>query len=137
MNPLTLFDKGLAILDKSLDLRAQNQRVIAANVANSETPGYAPAQFEFENELKNAINQSGTNLATTHEKHIPIGGSTINQVTGTLTRTPDNTGIGDENGVSVDQEMIKMSENQLMYEASAQLLKKKLSQIRFVVSDGQ
>ena len=43
MNPLNLFDNSITLLQKSLDLRSSNQRVIAGNIANAETPGYAPA----------------------------------------------------------------------------------------------
>jgi len=137
MNPLNLFDGSTEILQKSLDLRSANQRVIAANVANAETPGYAPARFEFETQLKQAISKSDPVLVTTHNNHIPLGPDSLKSVQGTIVRNPDNTGIGDENGVSVDQEMIALSENQIMYETSAQLLKKKLSLLKYVVQGGQ
>ena len=137
MNPLNLMDRASSILQKSLDLRAQNQDVIASNIANSETPGYSPAKLEFEDTLRDAIKGKGPMLATTHPKHIALGSQNISDVTGIIARTPDDTGIGDENGVSVDEEMIALSENQIMYETSAQLLKKKLSVMKYVVSDGK
>ena len=137
MNPLNLMDRTSIILQKSLDLRAQNQQVIASNIANAETPGYSPAKLDFEDNLRNAIKDEGPILAATHPKHIPIGSQNISDVTGTIVRTPDNTGIGDENGVSVDGEMISLSENQILYEASSQLLKKKLTMLNYVVSGGQ
>lgn len=137
MNPLNLMDRTSEILQKSLDLREKNQRVIASNIANAETPGYSPAKLDFEDSLRNAIKGRGPVLATTHPQHIALGSQTISEVTGTITRTPDNTGIGDENGVSVDAEMISLSENQIMYETSAQLWKKKLSLLKHVVSGGQ
>ena len=49
----------------------------------------------------------------------------------------DQTGIGDRNGVNVDQEMLDLSENELMYETAAQLLQKKLSLLKHVISGGQ
>ena len=137
MDSLRIFDSTTTLLQKSLDLRSANQRVIASNLANSETPGYAPARFEFEEELKTAISQSNPSLATTHSKHIGNSATSISEVHGTIVRQPDKTGIGDENGVSVDEEMIALSENQIMYETSAQLLKKKLSVLKYVVQGGQ
>ncbi len=137
MNPLNLFDQTTVLLHKSLDLRSANQRIIASNIANAETPGYAPATLVFEKDLKNAINGRNTLLSVTNEKHIPVGSRTIEEITGTIVRTPDHTGIGDENGVSVDNEMIALSENQIMYETSAKLLKKKLSLLKYVISGGQ
>jgi flagellar basal-body rod protein FlgB len=137
MNPLNLLDASSLLLRKSLDLYSANQRVIASNIANAETPGYSPARFEFENELKNALTKSNPTLSTTQTGHIPHAVSTIEQVKGSIRSEPDNTGIGDENGVSVDEEMIALSENQIRYETAAQLLKKKFSLLKYVVQDGQ
>lgn len=137
MNQLNLFDNTTVLLQKSLDLRSSNQRVIAANIANAETPGYAPARFEFEEELRAALSEYVPNLTTTHASHLPVHSDSVENVTGKVVRSPDKTGIGDENGVSVDEEMIALSENQIMYETAAQLLKKKLSLLKYVVQGGQ
>ena len=66
-----------------------------------------------------------------------VNSENVTGVQGKIVHTPDNTGIGDGNGVSVDQEMIALSENQIMYETAAQLLKKKLSMLKYVVQGGQ
>lgn len=137
MNALRPFDSNIHLLSKVLDLRAENQKVIGSNIANAETPGYAPARFNFEQELNQAITKTGMALATSHPSHIGFGASGIDSVTGTLTREPDQTGIGDENGVSVDDEMLRLSENELLYETAAQLLKKKLNVIKYVISGGE
>jgi flagellar basal-body rod protein FlgB len=137
MNTLNLFDNTTLLLQKSLDLRSSNQRVIAANIANAETPGYAPSRFEFEQELQAALSGSAPGLAATHEAHLPADPDTVAQVTGKVVQHPDKTGIGDDNGVSVDEEMMALSENQIMYETAAQLLKKKLSLLKYVVQGGQ
>jgi flagellar basal-body rod protein FlgB len=136
MEKLSLFDSNTQLLKKTLDLRSANQRVIASNIANADTPGYAPVRFEFEQELEQAVQRKGA-PATTHPAHFPIGGSDLAGVTGTLTREPDTTGIGDQNGVSIDDEMLALSENELLYETAAQLLKKKLSLLSYVVQGGQ
>lgn len=135
MDRLSLFDSNIHLLKKTLDLRSANQRVIASNIANVDTPGYAPARFEFEKELQQAIHGKGLSQ-TTHPDHIPIGASDLNSVTGTITTEPDKTGIGDQNGVNIDQEMMNLSENELIYESAAQLLKKKLSMLSYVVQGG-
>lgn len=138
MAPLSSFDSQTQLLGKVLDLRAQNAQVISSNIANAETPGYSPAKFEFEQELSQALKKTqGVNLHTTNNSHIPLGPGNFNQVSGKIIITEDNTGIGDENGVSVDQEMLALSENQLLYETAAQLLKKKLTLLKHVISGGQ
>lgn len=137
MNTFNLFDNTTSLLQKSLDLRSTNQRVIASNIANAETPGYAPARFEFEKQLQTALSDSQPNLETTHSGHLNARSASVSDIKGTITHSPDDTGIGDNNGVNVDEEMIALSENQIMYETAAQLLKKKLSVLKYVVQGGQ
>ena len=130
-----LFDPTTQVLRKSLDLRAKNQQIIAANVANAETPGYAPAKFSFEDALSTAISASKQPaLAAPHPKHFPLGPTSLAAVQGEITREADTTGIGDKNGVSVDEEMIALAQNELLFETSAQLLQKKFSLLRHVIS---
>lgn len=133
----TLSDPTLTLLQKVLDLRADNEKVISSNIANSETPGYAPARFTFEDQLKNALTNNTFTMQTTHTSHLPIGAGNMESVKGTLVREPDTTGIGDQNGVSLEQEMLALSENELLYETAAQLIKKKLSIQKYIISGGQ
>lgn len=138
MNPTAPFDSSMQLLSKVLDLRARNQQVIASNIANAETPGYSPATFHFEEELRSAVGKNAAlTLAGSHPNHMPLGAMDINSIKGTITVQKDTTGIGDENGVSVDGEMMSLSENELLYEAAAQLLKKKLGMIKYAISGGQ
>lgn len=140
MDPFKPFDTNMQLLSKVLDLRAQKAQVISANIANAETPGYAAARFDFEDDLAQAVNkngQGGLRLAVPNERHIPLGSGNFNSVSGKIVMEKDATGLGDENGVSVDQEMLALSENELLYETSALLLKKKLSLLKHVISGGQ
>ncbi len=137
MPKANLFDNSLTLLQKVLDLRLQNQQTIASNIANADTPGYAPARLEFEQKLQRAVNNKENKPTTTHPAHINIGGGGVESVQGTIIRTPDKTGIGDRNGVSVDQEMVALAENQLLYEATTQMLKKKLGLLKYVAQDGR
>ncbi|MDR3630931.1 MAG: flagellar basal body rod protein FlgB [Desulfocapsaceae bacterium] len=137
MNPIGLFDPSMNLLGKALDLRAANERIISSNIANAETPGYTPARFEFEQELRQAVSRTASPLATTQPAHIPTGNAGLESVTGTVIKTPDKTGIGDKNGVKVDQEMIALSKNELMYESAAQILQKKITLLGYVIQGGQ
>jgi flagellar basal-body rod protein FlgB len=131
------FDTTMNLLQKVLDLRTKNQQVIGSNIANAETPGYSSASFEFENQLKHAMQGGGLKPVATNAGHIPITPSSLTQVQGDITIHHDKTGIGDENSVSVDQEMVKLSENQILYEAAITMLNKKLSIIKYAANDGR
>ncbi len=138
MDPLKPFDSNMQLLSKVLDLRAQKAEVISSNIANAETPGYSSSRFDFEEDLANAIGKRNTiRLATSNEAHISLGPSNFDSVNGKIITEKDNTGIGDENGVSVDKEMLALSENELLYETTALLLKKKMTLLKYVVSGGQ
>jgi flagellar basal-body rod protein FlgB len=138
MAPINLLDQNMQLLSKVLDLRATKAQVISSNIANAETPGFSPSRFQFEDELANAIgHKKGVQLATSHEAHLPLGPSNFNSVTGKIIIEEEQSGIGDDNNVSVDQEMMALSENELLYETSAQLLKKKISLLKYVISGGQ
>ena len=138
MDPLKPFDANMQLLGKVLDLRAQKAQVISANIANAETPGYSANRFDFEDDLAQAIHGSkGFKLTTSHTAHIPLGPTNFHSVSGKVVTVKDETGIGDKNSVKVNQEMLNLSENELLYETAAQLLKKKITQINYVVSGGQ
>lgn len=137
MKLLSLTDDNMLLLSKVLDLRATNEKVIASNIANSETPGYTPSKFEFENELKNAIDSNSFTIQTTEPGHISLSAANVHSVKGNIVKQPDTTNIGDLNGVSLEQEMLNLSENELLYETTAQLLKKKMSILRYVIQGGK
>lgn len=136
MNLLQPFDSNTQLLEKVLDLRAQKQEVISANIANAETPGYSATRFEFEKELKAAVSDT-QKLTTTHSNHMPTTPRNIDGITGQFSKKVDAHGIGDKNSVSVRDEMLALSENQLLYEASTQLLNKKLGMLKYAISGGQ
>ena len=115
MDILKPLDNQMQLLSKVLDLRAEKAQVISANIANAETPGYSPSVFDFEKDLSNAIKKTGSiELATSHNGHIPLAPASFNSVVGKIIEVPSKAAIGDENGVSVEQEMIALSENEIL-----------------------
>ncbi len=130
-------DRTIAVLQKSLDLRAQKQQVIASNIANAETPGYAVRKLNFEDNLRKAISHPEMAGKKTNPKHFPLGSGGISAVQGNITKHPSQNPFGDGNSVSIDDEMLDLAENQLLYEAGSQILKKKFSMLKFAASDGR
>jgi flagellar basal-body rod protein FlgB len=137
MADFKLTDRTMAVLQKSLDLRTRKQQVIAGNVANAETPGYSARKMEFEADLRSAINSPETKARTSHPKHFPIGVSGLDGVQGQITKQRSENPIGDGNTVSLEEEMFDMAQNQLLFEASGQILKKKLVMLKYAASDGK
>jgi flagellar basal-body rod protein FlgB len=142
-----LFNTTIDLLAQSIDLRTRNQNLISSNIANAETPGYTPKKLEFEQQLQSAVKKSSVRGmgsvatgATTHPAHIPLrGGSAerISQVKGLVVETPAKTPGRDGNSVEMENEMSSMMQNQVMFNASVQLLAKKFEGLRTALREGK
>lgn len=137
-----LFSTTVDLLGKSIDLRAKNQNLIASNIANAETPNFVPKSLAFEDELQGALksgNRRGASPAVTHPRHIPIrtAGGGLQSVSGKIVETPAKTPGKDGNAVELENEMGKMTENQVMFNVSVQMLSKKLEGLRSAIREGK
>jgi len=128
-----LFDRTIGLLEKTLDLRMQNQQAISANIANVDTPGYRAVHLEFEEGLKHALAAADSGIAP----EAGAAGGDFSRVQARVVRVADPSGIGDRNGVNLDEEMIDLAENQMLYEAATQMISKKLGLLRYVIQEGK
>ncbi|MBF0455757.1 MAG: flagellar basal body rod protein FlgB [Magnetococcales bacterium] len=118
-----------------LDLRQRRQDVIAANVANADTPGYKAKRVNFEEEMLRAYPPPDQlPMARTSGKHIPIpfGEPVAGEVQAVETPIPK----GDKNSVDLEQEMARQTANQLLYNYATQSLNGQISKMRMMI-DGQ
>lgn len=136
-----VFDTSIQILGKNIDLRSKNQNLISSNIANAETPNYTPKALVFEEELQGAL-KSGKNSKAgglTNSRHLPLKGasSRLQNVAGRVVETPAKTPGKDGNSVELENEMTRMLENQVMYNASVQILAKKFEGIKSALREGK
>jgi flagellar basal-body rod protein FlgB len=141
---MKIFDATLKTLEQSLDVRLVEQNVLAANVANVDTPGYKPKELDFSAAMAAARASGGSEaMATTSPNHMGANGASVGQgnATGIATALISE-GKGttspsfDGNAVDLDRTMAGMAENGLQYGASARAAAKKLAILRYVVADG-
>jgi len=131
-----IFNTTIRLLEKNLDLRAMNQNLISANLANAETPGYIPKRLSFEGELKDALkNRGGDTPPLTDPRHIPLNGRSagLDRVQGTIIEAPDGSVGDDGNGVELENEMGRLAENQILYNATIQLAIKKFEGLKTAI----
>jgi flagellar basal-body rod protein FlgB len=131
-----LFNTTIRLLERNLDLRAKNQSLISANLANVETPGFIPSSLSFEKELKEALSyRGGSAKSVTNPRHIPLKGISqgLDSVQGRITQSPDGPVGRDGNGVELEQEMGRLAENQILYNATIQLAAKKFEGIKTAI----
>lgn len=83
---MTIFDRTMRLLERTLDLRSARQRVIASNLANEETPGYRASELTFMDQLQSV--HKGRPLiamAATQSRHFGAHGpQSVQAVTGKL-----------------------------------------------------
>lgn len=128
MANIDLFGQTIGLLQKSLDLRVQNHQAIAANIANVDTPEYRAVHLEFETGLRRALASA---------KKAGGGVESFAGVEPRVIRKSDPSDIGDHNSVNLDDEMIALAENQMLYDAATQMITKKLGLLRYVILEGK
>jgi len=129
------FDPTIGSLNTSMNLRLLQQNVISANIANADTPGYKSKTMEFENAFREALGtQAGERLDVTNPNHIaPTEGDPVEPEV-----YDDPNGVESLDGNTVDRsaEMAKLAENQLLFEASVDMIRKKLGMLKYAIGDG-
>jgi flagellar basal-body rod protein FlgB len=131
---MDISDKTIQALSASLKYRQMRQELIASNIANAETPGYKAKKIDFEDALSRALDtDEQQKLTTTESKHFNVGGGGFNNLQPEIYEDSQGIVSPDGNTVDRDSEMAEMAENKIMYDASVQLLNKKLALMKYVV----
>lgn len=133
-----LFDRNLAVLEKTMELRTRRNSMIAANIANRETPGYRALDLVFEKALDNALHSERPGpLKVADPRHFDgIEREPIEDVTGLQINSFNPDPRMDGNTVDLDKEMAKLAENQLMYQAATRSLDWKFRLLKSAIMEG-
>ncbi|MDQ6620878.1 MAG: flagellar basal body rod protein FlgB [Pseudomonadota bacterium] len=97
----------LRFQSEALKLRSQRQEILAANIANADTPNYKAADIDFGQALAAAT--------STHE------GARAAALPTTLYRMPTQAAL-DGNTVEMDVERAQFADNTVRYEAALRVL---------------
>jgi flagellar basal-body rod protein FlgB len=130
-----LIDPTIQAINQNLNLRLQQQNVISGNIANADTPGYKAKAMSFEQAMRDALdNGDGVKLETSDSEHFGSKGPEAVQAD----VYDDPNGIESLDGNTVDRagEMAKMKENQILYNASIETLRKKLGMLEYGITEG-
>ena len=106
---------------QALALRAERQRLIASNIANADTPGYAARDMDFARALREATGQAqAVAPATTQARHLAVAGGASAEAQLLYTRpAQDNL---DHNSVDMDRERAAFADNTVKYEATLRFI---------------
>ena len=135
IDKLLFSDSVPTLMKKSLNFMSTRQTLIYSNISNADTPGFKASDIDFQAQLRAAIGSKGSlNLRTTNEKHIGPSTSDIMD----LAADPfeeDAAAKSNGNNVDIDHEMAKMAENQILYNATVQLMMKRGATVRAAVTE--
>ncbi|MCP1633290.1 flagellar basal-body rod protein FlgB [Kerstersia gyiorum] len=123
---LDRIDDHFSFHQKALALRAQRQEVLAANIANADTPGYQARDFDFSQALAaaEAGQQGGLPLAVTAPGHLRSAAPESGDAS-LLYRQPLQPSL-DGNTVDMDVERVDFADNAMRYQASLTVLSSRI-----------
>lgn len=132
-----IFSNTISLLERSLDLRSLNHRVLASNIANMDTPNYKAFELVVAEEMKRKPG-SGLKIPVvrTHADHLPGRTPSSDQVRFKSAKAPDFSLRGDGNTVDIDRTMGNLAENTLLYNTAIQLIAKKFSGLKNAITGG-
>ena len=126
---------------KALVLRAERQRIIASNIANADTPGYAARDLDFKEAMNDATgnsrsiplqtassssssSQNNNPLAAPHTRHIQLPGiaGTAAGTSSHQAYTTQSQPTVDSNSVDMDRERANFADNSVRYEATLRFI---------------
>jgi len=126
--PITnkLFGSVINVAEQALNTRMAKQGLIQSNIANLGTPGYNGQNFSFAKAMETALENRGQ-LARTNSKHIALDPMDVSE----------NISFANEKRpVDLDEEMLKLSQNQLMYQVTTKILSNEFAGIKYAIDEG-
>ena len=123
-------DNLFGIHEEALRLRARRSEVLAANLANADTPGYKARDFDFKAMLRKEV-QNPVRLAATHSNHIQTDRGVVASAQ-LAYRIPQQASL-DGNTVEVEREQASFSENAMRYQASPRFLDSRIQGLKLAI----
>ena len=131
-------DSLIGVHSEALKVRAQRTKLLATNIANSDTPNYKARDIAFGETLKDAgwnsskmIGASAPNrlqptMNTTHINHMASSKSTMHAPV--MYRQPVHASL-DGNTVDKDAEQARFAENAIRYQASLEFIGSRIGSV--------
>jgi len=98
-------------LERYMDMVAERQKLVAANIANADTPGYRTRDIDFQFEFESL--EPGEKPSIVEVKNLPVK--------------------NDGNDVSIDRESRLLAENDLRFRLAAAFLRGNFAQIKSAI----
>lgn len=129
-------DQSLNFASTALSLRSHRQNILAANIANADTPGYQARDIDFSKQLQKALSSHSSathalRLSLTSTQHI-AGTAATSSAAPLLYRVPDQPSA-DGNTVDMDRERVQFADNSLKYQTDLTYLSNQIKWMSNVI----
>jgi flagellar basal-body rod protein FlgB len=105
-------------IERYMDVLSVRQRLVAANIANVDTPGYQTRDLDFQAELQ-------------RELHGPSGARpALHEVSNLAVKN-------DGNNVNLDRESRLLAENALRFNVATNLLRSQIRMVKSAIDEGK
>jgi flagellar basal-body rod protein FlgB len=135
----TALDQHFALLQQSLDLRAYRQQLLAANMANADTPNYKAVDLDFSAALRGALSSQGQGqgqampLATDNTAQLQPQ-SQGEPAAAFVAYQAGNSVRLDGNSVNMNREQAAFARNSLQYEADLTFITGKIKTLASAIT---
>jgi flagellar basal-body rod protein FlgB len=117
-----VFEAVAGNLERYMNLLSTRQKLVASNIANTDTPGYKTKDIDFRAEFAQQMQE------------LECGGP---QTLGPQTIEPDGLPVkADGNNVSLDRESRMLAENAMRFQVATSLAQAQLHSIRSAMQEG-
>jgi flagellar basal-body rod protein FlgB len=127
---MSLIDRAFSIHDDALMLRSRRSSILAANIANADTPHYKARDLDFSQLLASAGQKQNLRLDRTHQRHLPTA-QQIQQAE-VRYRNPLQPSL-DGNTVDMHVEQARFAQNALEYQTSLTMINSKVRGLMFAI----
>jgi len=137
-----LGDTTSILLQKALTGLSLRQQAVSNNLANLDTPGFKASEVVFESELRRALEAAQKQpvaLNVTHQGHFKAPSDPVSylDVQPVIRERTDTTFRADGNNVDIEREMVTLTETAILYQASAQIVARKMALLRAIITEGR
>lgn len=129
---MSVIDRAFSIHDDAMQLRSRRSSILAANIANADTPDYKARDMDFSAMMKQAQSGQSSNfeMSRTNENH--LSGTSLKVNPAIKYRNPLQASL-DGNTVDMHVEQARFSENAVQYQTSLTLLNGKIGGLKLAI----
>ncbi|MCP4076062.1 MAG: flagellar basal body rod protein FlgB [Gammaproteobacteria bacterium] len=129
---MSIIDRAFSIHDDAMILRSRRTSILAANIANADTPNYKARDMDFSSLLKQAASgqQGNLKMARTNESHLSTASVQVDA--DIKYRNPLHASL-DGNTVDSHVEQANFSENAVQYQTSLTMLNSKIHGLKLAI----